>query len=643
MQNDISMGWRSPISVGSFVVISYGEPNSDDYEVYLNQDLDISNKSYNSTLWQKIYDEDNNQNNGIGYRLIMSMAGYTPRIEFIRPIDVLDADQLPDIIYDNSNPDKPTVKLRLPQSQVLSMHQPITVLNADQMPQVLYDESNINRPVLTFRLPQSQRIQQGAINWIKANEDPRFELDLTDINRPVLNFWLPVAQEIQEGDIHILDADEEPYFHIDSTDPDNPILSFWLPQSQVMQDPSTKVIGPSGVPSVSLDDSDINAPKLEFELPRAVKFYYGSLLGERQVGTYTETSAMFADYGVGDYYINAATGFIYEVTAVNGNTCTFQYVACIQQPLPDVTTIGISPYTTTGEQNNPKVIRTFTNNDQTAWKLEFQLPKAPKPAVTAEFLGPLETGSASVSVTDADTMTFDFKIPTGSRMFAGTDVRPGHQDAIVEDAKPGDLYLNADTGEVYILNPSGMWIIQQGSLKGPVGDALHVVRNYETTIEDTFDNGRDLIISQYVDDDGNPIPYSPDEIFAVTFKDAELEKETAYWYFFTEDHKWGRVQLTGGVMNLIENTYQESPEEAPITNKTYSIDYINKLIGGKIDSGNADKVAFSKNQIFDLLSWGTWADAIEGDDIPIPDDHDTLSAEEVIELMSWGSINKLII
>ncbi|MCM1217881.1 MAG: hypothetical protein NC548_25615 [Lachnospiraceae bacterium] len=35
MQSDINMGWKSPISIGSFVVISYGEPNTSDYDYYL--------------------------------------------------------------------------------------------------------------------------------------------------------------------------------------------------------------------------------------------------------------------------------------------------------------------------------------------------------------------------------------------------------------------------------------------------------------------------------------------------------------------------------------------------------------------------------------------------------------------------------
>lgn len=633
------MGWKSPISIGSYVVISYGSPGDPDsnYEQYFKQDIesnpDGKRISFNSTLWQKVYDPNQNSYNGINYELIMSMAGNTPRIilgdakveevpaeQFTK---ILDADLKPVVWLDrdNSNPDAPILYFALPQSQILSLNQPIEILDADQKPYVLYDEGSrdddgnlvpgrfggtINRPVLQMGLPQSQQIQQGVINWIKANENPRIELDLTDVNKPLLNFWLPVAQQIEQGNVTILDANENPYFEIDSTDPDKPILSFWLPQSQIMQNPETKIIGPDETPTVSLDNSNINQPRLEFELPRAVKFYYGSLLGERTEETYTETSEAFAGYGIGDYYVNAATGFIYIVTAIdsNTNTCTFEYVACIQQPLPEIETTSISPYTATGEQNNPQVVKAFTNEEQTTWKLEFQLPKIPQPAIEAEFVGVLEQGQATVSITDPNTMTFNFKIPVGSRMFGGIET----DNISVEGAKPGDLYLNTDTGVVYILQLDNTWQVQQGSLKGPVGDILNIVRSYSISGVDTFWAGRDYILDNYKDEEGNLLPLTPDKIFAVTFIDAE----TSYWYFYTENEQWGRVQLTGGVMNFIDNTWKDSTEDNPITNKTYSIDYINKLIGGTINDNNKDKTTFSKEQVYKLLSWGTWEDAKQG-------------------------------
>lgn len=662
MTADIGMGWKSPIPVGSYVVISYGLPSDTQYDNYLKVDLtqaptDELKRSYNSTLWQKVYDEKQSQYNGINYEFICAMTGNTPKIEFITPIEVLDADEPPEIVYDKTKPDNPTILLKLPRSQVLSLNQPIEVLDANKNPYVIYDEGSkdaqgniipgphggtINNPTLSMGIPQSQQIQQGTINWIKANENPRFTIDSTNINRPVFNFWLPVAQQIQQGAITILDADENPRFEIDSTDPDKPILKFWLPQSQIMQDPTTTIIGPDQDPSVSLDDTNINKPKLEFELPRAVKFYYGSLLGERQDSQYTLTNLAFADYGIGDYYINEASGFIYQVISKTGNTCTFKYIASIQQPLPAVNTTPISPYKADKTQNNPKVTRAFTNNNQTEWMLTFELPKIPLPDIEVEYIGSAEDGSASVAPSDENTMLFDFKIPTGSRMFAGDLVDAGKQDAVVPDAKPGDLYLNAQTGLIYILDKtSSIWNLQKGSLKGPVGDALHIIDKFSLTVADGFEdnipNAVGVIQAQY------PTYDRHDGVFAVTWKDVSKNTETSYWYFLDETDQWGRVQLTGGVMNLIQNQWVDSPETNPVTNQTYSIDYINKLIGGNIDDPDKDKHAFSKDQIYEMLKWGTWEEAISGIVIPDPADKDTLSKEEFLELASWGSFASLII
>ena len=229
LDKDVSMGWKSSISVGSYVVVSYGDPSSEDFDTYHQEDLKNDGKSYNATLWQKIYDENQNKNNGIAYRLITSISGYTPRIQFVTPVEKLDADADPQIEYDFSDIERPKIKLKLPQSQILSLVQPTKILDANQMPSVVYDEKNINRPTLAFSLPQSQRIKLGTVTVAKANEKPKVELNIDNINEPALNFTLPVAQLLQQGKTVVLDANGEPSFSIDSEDVDNPTLTFSLP------------------------------------------------------------------------------------------------------------------------------------------------------------------------------------------------------------------------------------------------------------------------------------------------------------------------------------------------------------------------------------------------------------------------------
>lgn len=623
MDKDLSKGWTSPISVGEFVIVSYGLPSDPSYDDYKNEDLRYFNKSYNSTLWQKKYNEntEGRNANGLSYQLIASMTGNTPRVALNDTL-ILDANQLPDIAWDNSDLDKLVLTFMLPQSQTISVKDPADVLDCDQDPRVniTYPKKedgvtdDINKPILNFSLPQSQVIEQAVVSWINVEEEPQVSLDITDINRPVLKFNLPVSQSLKQGETLVLDADQKPSFNINFDDINNPIISFSLPQSQVMASPSTIVEGPEIEPAVTLaEDSTPNIPKLKFNLPRAVKFYYGDLLGERTAGKYTLQNSAFTGYEVGDYYINARTGFIYKVTAkIDDTTCVFDYIACIQSPLPEVVATGISPYTSNeaGEYIPaiPVVTRTFTNVEETAWKLEFKLPKAVKYTSEFDFIGVEEKGEVVSSIQDADTVKFNFKIPRGANLFAGIEVSDTITTVTINGAKPGDIYINNTTGLVYKLNTSGTWIKQEGlGLKGPVGDALNVVKSYtiEETAElvDSLDNGVAYIESHYTEE------ITAEDIFAVTWIELDTGSETSYWYFKSADNIWGRVQLTGGVMNLIENIYN-AESSGEVTNKTYSIHYINNLIGGNISLKDKDKTTYSATQVEELSSWGSFVDLI---------------------------------
>ena len=60
MLGDLKMRWTSPVGVGEYVFISYGDPsymNEEDsiYNENLQIDLKASGKSYTNSLWQKIY------------------------------------------------------------------------------------------------------------------------------------------------------------------------------------------------------------------------------------------------------------------------------------------------------------------------------------------------------------------------------------------------------------------------------------------------------------------------------------------------------------------------------------------------------------------------------------------------------------
>ena len=571
MEEDLAKGWTSPIPVASYVMISYGLPSDENYATYRDQDIDNYGVAYNSTLWQKIYNEDSEMSaGGLSYQLISSLTGNTPRISIQKPITVLNAGQPPDVNIDNTNPDD---------------------------------------VVVTFKLPQSQVITQTTTTPIAANQNPSVDMDISNINQPILEFQLPVAQQIQQGNTEVLNTNEKPSFEIDSSNINQPVLNFKLPQAQVMAEPDLIIGAPNLPPAISYDETNINSPKITFTLPQAVEFFYGDLLGERVEEDYTVTDSSFENFSVGDYYVNEATGFIYQVTAKDGNTCTFHYVASIQQPLPEVTTTPITPYQeSSGDYvpNDPVVTRAMTNSEGTAWALDFALPQAPTFSSTFTFVGVDEQGNVETGEISTSEVQIAFTIPRGAKLFAGTEVS-GVSQVVIEGAEPGDVYLNTATGYLYKLDSAGTWNQQEGTIQGPAGDALHIVASYtinETAeLSDSLANGVNYIEQNYSGE------INDEDIFSVTWISLEDGNQTAYWYYKLANGTWGRVQLTGGISGLIESVYNDEANGSE-TNKTYSINYLNTLIGGEIESKNKNLVTYSATQIEELLSWGSFDDLI---------------------------------
>lgn len=594
-QEDLTKGWASSISVGEFIMVSYGKTGDTEYWTNYNYDIDSGDKkNLNSTLWQKAYDESAGTNSGLTYKFITSCIGNTPKITVTLPARVLNANEEPKIETDLSNPDLPIISFELPQSQVLSVRQPTSVLNANEEPSVEYDDDDINRPTLHFNIPQSQVIQKEAeVTVIKAGEAPTVILDTdADVNRPTLKFQLPATQEFLSDNIMhtVLNANESPSvsFTYDAGDTlhEHPILNFELPRSQVMDDPETEVQGPKVNPSVENVSKDVNAPRFKFNLPRAVAFYCGDLLGQRPTGessneTYTVTDTSFESYEVGDCYVNAPTGFVYTViTKKDNTTCEFKYQACLLSPLPSITAGGINPYVQEGSEYDsavPRVDRILNTNGTIGWQLQFGLPQAPKFAVSSSFVGSAEQGTVSSQITSANTVTLNFKIPTGSRLFAGLEITADGATTTVDGARLGDVYLNSETGVLYTLTSAG-WKASKKSIKGPVGDALNIIADIGQY--DSIDKAKAALNNRYANATNK-------DLYSARVTDSS--GDIAYWFYKTENqvgtNDWSYSQLTGAVSSFLATSYISEG----VDNKAYSAGYINSTLST-------------------LSTWGTFGD-----------------------------------
>lgn len=598
MQHDIGLGWKSPVPIGSYVVISYGNPGTNEHKANWETDSGAQGEtkiSYNSTLWEKVYDQSLKSNNGIGYRLIMSMAGLTPKIDVTSEWIDANRDPLAEIDQNSDQATNPRIKFSLPRSQNIGVGTVKTGLNVGENTAVTVDTSvsgSINFPLLNFNFPKSQQIRLVTSTVVS-----------------------PMA---------------------------NPSVSF-INNATNMAENGSK-----------------NYPILHFSLPRSVRFNFGTLVSSTNSNSniiIDNSSNIAQEFDIndppakGDWYINSKFGYVYIVESVgsNNSSITFSYKGSLQRPLPNVSTNVIPPYiaSVNGSYvlNSPNVVKIESDkSNDNSWSLDFSLPNLPKLEACANFIGPIESAKnpVEVSIKDEATTKFTFWIPRGSRTFFGTTVHEGQTSINVIDSMPGDFYLNEETGDLYYQDYGLHWELV-GSLRGEKGDKgepLKIVRSYNIVGPDTnFQAGVDAI-------EGDPknSNITSNQIFVITFtNDGTTKIPTSFFYFKLENGDWDRSLLTGtgsgGIGNIedfIFNEYQESKEPNAITDKTYSVDYINKLIGGTIDSDNMDKTAFSKDQIYYLLSWGTFEDAINGIDIPTPENKDTLSAEEVLKLISWG-------
>ena len=157
IKGDLTTLWTSSIGVGEYVFVAYGLPAGDttssDYTNNKNIDLTASGKTYNSTLWRKIYKETEDTEipedelgieqiwnyegtedlppSGWGYALVASLTGNTPLITLDEGT-LLIPESTPKIdVVDVTDIDNPQWEYRVPKTPI-AQAQEIVVDPAEQ-------------------------------------------------------------------------------------------------------------------------------------------------------------------------------------------------------------------------------------------------------------------------------------------------------------------------------------------------------------------------------------------------------------------------------------------------------------------------------------------------------------------------------
>lgn len=614
---DLNQGWTSTVGVGEYVLISYGAPEDTGYQDYRDYDLDYQKqqgiekpRSYNATVWVKTYDESAGNASGLSYKLVTSLTSFVPHTE-ATVSKALEPGEEPMVNInqdvESGYPDVVQFLFDMPGSwDFVTGEQKVNPLapgsdpsaklinigtlgnEADRDP----NQQKAYMGQFELSLPQTQDIQEtGVVLSGPVGSEPKVELDKTSEGasavHPILTLTLPVIQEFKTGEEYVITQDVSPDQtpKVSMTYADDlkqyPILTFELPKAWNLEINQV----------VNLIDDPLGTPSLADLTPDGAetKFWQLSLPRNAQIHAVQSAGDMVIP---GDYYILENTGELFGY--ING---VWENLVNLRPSLNKVANVTpMAPYSDAeGTPASPTAAVTY-NDSNGAWQLHFTLPKAPKVEASGTILDPANRGDTIAAVTidnekqeNESILAFDFKVPAGSQWFVGDGGIANKDKSEIAGALNGDYYLDKTDGKVYVAEDN-IWRVSGADLTGPRGYSLHVAASYTLSSSLTSSD-----IITHIKDNYGEENITDDMLFAVTLVDDE--ENTAYWYFCTEAEGWGFVRLTGGTGGLIATDYQSEA----LTDKAYSVSYINTLIEG-LEDETGKKSTYSQARIDKLLS-----------------------------------------
>lgn len=171
MDEDVALGNDSPIYVGDYVLISYGDPNSPKFAENLEADDNIS---YNATLWKKEW------NNGYSYREIVSIASSYPKFAAGNIEANLPFGSAPQLTIDSTSLANPKIGLKMPASLVAGTANTTESVAPTEVPSVtpVYSDTGL-RNELSFqtKIPRGVTFtpsvsDTGEISWTNDGNLP---------------------------------------------------------------------------------------------------------------------------------------------------------------------------------------------------------------------------------------------------------------------------------------------------------------------------------------------------------------------------------------------------------------------------------------------------------------------------------------
>lgn len=304
LMRDLQARWHSPVNVGDYVFISYGDISQPDNYTYINEsgetydvqssyssnlsvDLEYCGRNYSNSIWQKIYVDENKkvsptlpvfeEVNGItGDNNVFVFLNFEDSVESINAFD-----------YEQLSAEE--------QAKYIHSIDPAYYIKGKDGEEIdsygnVIDE---NGQIVKRRLLPGESLRQTSQIYTEENYGFGYRLIACVTGRTP-------RIEVESRVINIEDGN--PYVSLDVTNIEKPKLTFYLQKAQKLNDRvSTLVTSPLENPDVDLitdgwvamdgngddlEEATLSEPILQFELPRAIKYYSGYLFGKGSLSDY---------------------------------------------------------------------------------------------------------------------------------------------------------------------------------------------------------------------------------------------------------------------------------------------------------------------------------------------------------------------
>ena len=264
---DLNKGIVSTIGVGEYVVISYGDVDSEEYVANFNEDG--GKKSYNGCFYKKDYETNEAKigsedlvKGGWVYRFICRMTGPIPRFEKNVEITYENIAK-PEMAIDSTNPDKPVLSGVWPKPDVTTNISPTSGFNI-----VLAEQNNgVNGMWFNFTIPHAKIAEYQIVD---STTNP----DVAVNEKLQFSFKLPKGVEMHQvesienieginGDLYFVTATGYVYQYLNDA-----FVFLW----DLIPELKTSYCAHNQNMTIELTLSEDNGYQLNFTIPETPKF-----------------------------------------------------------------------------------------------------------------------------------------------------------------------------------------------------------------------------------------------------------------------------------------------------------------------------------------------------------------------------------